>query len=162
MRRLLSGTVTILAMKNLEPTGRTRRVLLVDDNKNGTPARRAALVELGYEVGTALSGAEALESFQQTRFDLVVTDYKMPKMNGAELIAALRALRADLPVILLSGFAEAGGLNEANTGANIVLQKGASECTHLVRAVSKLLNHRSARKPAGLAAQKTLARRKTI
>lgn len=149
-------------MKRLEPTGRTRRVLLVDDNKNGTPARRSALEEQGYEVGTALSGPEALESFQQTPYDLVVTDYKMPKMNGAELIAALRELRPGLPAILLSGFAEAGGLSEANTGADIVLQKGANECAHLVRAVGKLINHRSARKPAGTAVKKTLVKRKTI
>lgn len=138
-------------MKRIEPTGKTRRVLLVDDNKNGTPARKAALEEQGYETGSASSGAEALEKFQQTEFDLVVTDYRMPKMNGTELIEALRKLRPDLPVVLLSGFAETGGLSEANTGANAVLQKGPTEGLHLVRAVNRLLHHRASRKPASAA-----------
>ena len=135
-------------MKRIEPTGKIRRVLLVDDNKNGTPARKAALEEQGYETGSALNGAEAVEKFRETQFDLVVTDYRMPKMNGAELIGALRQLRADLPVVLLSGFAETGGLTEANTGATVVLQKGPTEGLQLVRAVNRLLHHRAVRKPA--------------
>lgn len=141
-------------MKRLERTGTTRRVLLVDDNKAGAPARRSALEEIGLEVATVTSGADALELFAATAFDLVVTDYKMPRMNGIELIAALRAQRPNLPVILLSGFAEAGGLTEASTGASMVLQKGHNECTQLVRAVNRLLFHRAGatRKPASRAA----------
>ena len=121
-------------MKRTEPTGKTRRVLLVDDNKNGTPARRAALEEQGYETASSANGADALEKFQQAHYDLVVTDYRMPKMNGVELIAALRQLRPDLPVVLLSGFAEAGGLSESNTAASVVLQKGPTEAMQLARA----------------------------
>ena len=143
-------------MKRTEPTGKTRRVLLVDDNKNGTPARRAALEEQGYETGSAANAADAIEKFQHTHYDLVVTDYRMPRMNGVELIAAMRLLRPDLPVVLLSGFAEAGGLSEANTGANVVLQKGPTEAMQLARAVNRLLNHKASRKPAG-AAQKKIA-----
>ena len=81
-------SLLLLDMKRIELIGKTRRVLLVDDNKNGTPARKAALEEQGYETGSASSPAEALELFQQTEFDLVVTDYRMPKMNGTELIEA--------------------------------------------------------------------------
>ena len=135
-------------MKRIEPTGKTRRVLLVDDNKNGTPARKAALEECGYETGSATSAAEALEKFQQSPFDLVVTDYRMPKTTGTELIAELHKLQPDLPTIILSGFAETGGLSEANTGATIVLQKGPTEGLQLVRAVNRILHHRATRKPA--------------
>ena len=141
-------------MKRNEPTGKTRRVLLVDDNKNGTPARRAALEEHGYETSSASSGSEAVEQFQLTDFDLVVTDYRMPKMNGTQLIEALRELRPDLLIVLLSGIAESAGLNEANTGANIVLQKGPTEALQLVRAVNRLVHHRATRKPSGAAASK--------
>ena len=135
-------------MKRIDSTGKTRRVLLVDDNKNGTPARKAALEEQGYETASATSAAEALEIFQQAEYDLVVTDYRMPKMNGSELIEELRKLRAELPVVMLSGFAETGGLSEATTGANLVLQKGPTEGLQLVRAVNRLLHHRASRKPA--------------
>jgi CheY-like chemotaxis protein len=138
-------------MKRTEHTGEIKRILLVDDNKSGAPARKSALAEHGFEVSTASSGHEALEIFQQTPFDLVVTDYRMPKMNGVQLIAALRELCPALPVVILSGFAETGGLTEASTGANIVLQKGANECQHLLRAVNRLLFQRATRKPASSA-----------
>lgn len=138
-------------MKRMEPAGEIKRILLVDDNKSGAPARKSALVEHGFEVSTASSGHEALELFQESPFDLVVTDYRMPKMNGVQLIAALRELRPALPVVILSGFAETGGLTEASTGANIVLQKGANECQHLLRAINRLLFQRATRKPASSA-----------
>lgn len=154
LRQRVCYRCSCLLMKRNEPTGKTRRVLLVDDNKNGTPARRAALEEQGYETGSASSGSEAIEKFQQNHFDLVVTDFRMPKMNGTELIASLRLLRSDLPVVLLSGFAENGGLNETNTGANVILQKGPTEGLQLVRAVNRLLHHRAIRKPATPAASK--------
>jgi DNA-binding NtrC family response regulator len=148
-------------MKRIEPTGKTRRVLLVDDNKNGTPARKAALEEHGYETGSATSAAEALEKFQHTAFDLVVTDYRMPKTNGAELIAELHKLQPGLPTIVLSGFAETGGLNETNTGATIVLQKGPTEGLQLVRAVNRILHHRASRKPAARKLPAPNAKRQT-
>jgi len=135
-------------MKRAEPTGKTRSVLLVDDNKNGSAARKSVLMESGYAVETAASGHEALEEFQQQHFDLVVTDFRMPRMNGTELIAQLRAIRSTLPVIMLTGYVETGGLTEESTGANIVLPKGANEVQQLVRAVNRLLQHRSPRKPA--------------
>ncbi len=147
-------------MKRTEHTGTPRKVLLVDDNKNGTPARRAALEEQGYEVGSASNGLDALALCEETEYDLVVTDYRMPKMNGVELIAALREKRPGLPIVILSGFAEAGGLTEASTGANIVLQKGSNECQHLVRAVNRLLFHRATRKPVSSAAAAAAAAKK--
>lgn len=138
-------------MKRTEPAGEIKRILLVDDNKSGAPARKSALAEHGFEVSTACSGHEALEIFQQSHFDLVVTDYRMPRMNGVQLISELRELRPGLPVVILSGFAETGGLTEASTGANVVLQKGANECQHLLRAVNRLLFQRATRKPASSA-----------
>ena len=60
-------------------------------------------------------------------FDVVVTDYKMPKMNGVELIGRLRKLHPATAVILISGFTDTLGLNEASTGADIVLQKSNNE-----------------------------------
>ena len=56
--------------------------------------------------------------------------------------------------VLLSGFAETGGLSEANTGANVILQKGPTEGLQLVRAVNQLLHHRASRKPASAAGSK--------
>ena len=87
----------------------------------------------------AACGEEALELVSSTRFDVVVTDYRMPHMNGAELIERLRAVDANTRFILLSGFVEPLGLTEANTGADAVIAKSANEGAHLLRWVKRLV-----------------------
>ena len=121
-------------------------ILLVDDNSMGLIARRTVLEELGHRVHTCSSPHEALEQCDKQRFDVVVTDYKMPKMNGIEFIKELRKQHPAMSVILISGFADALGLNEASTGADIVLQKSANEVGLLIRAVNRLLR-RPEKKP---------------
>ena len=121
-------------------------ILLVDDNPHGLVARRTVLEELGYVVHTRLSGGEALEVYASQPVDLVITDFRMPGMDGVELIGRLRQLRADLPIILLSGFVEPLGLTEQSTGADVVLSKSAGEMGFLLRSVRRLLSRQPARK----------------
>ncbi len=123
-------------------------ILLVDDNPHGLVARRTVLQELGYVIHTGASGAEALELLSRHKVDLVITDFRMPNMDGVELIARMRQLRSDLPIILLSGFVEPLGLTELSTGADIVLSKSAGEVGFLIRSVRRLLNRQPPRKPA--------------
>jgi|ERR1700683_993884 CheY-like chemotaxis protein len=142
------------------------RILLVDDNANGLKARKMVLEELGYGIVTASNGHDALERFAPQKFDLVVTDYKMPRMDGLELIVHLRKLAPELPIVLISGFVDSMGLNEENTQADAVIQKSANEVSHLSRAVARLLRQQSSRqkpsrKPAG-AAPPLKAKRKTV
>ena len=118
------------------------RILLIDDNKLGMTARKAVLEELGYEISTAASGPEGLKRLAEHSFALVVTDYKMPRMNGVQLIEQIRKTNPDLPVVLLTGFADALGLDEKTTGADVVIQKSANEVTHMLRAVRRLLRPR--------------------
>jgi CheY-like chemotaxis protein len=122
-------------------------ILLVDDNSNGLKARKSVLEEHGHNVVTSCGGEDALERFQREKFDLVVTDYKMPGMNGVELISRLRQLRPAVPVILVSGFADTLGLTQEDTGADAVIQKNAHEVPHLVRAVAKIAQQKFVRKP---------------
>jgi CheY-like chemotaxis protein len=93
-------------------------------------------------VRTASNGTEALECFQSEVFDLVVTDYRMPSMGGADLIRHIRARRPEIPIVLLSGFVEALGLSEESTGADAVIAKSAQEVQNLLRSVNRLLNPR--------------------
>src|SRR5215467_7939513 len=135
-------------MKISPPTGKeTLRILLVDDNNHGLIARKAVLEEVGYQVSTAKNGDEALELYTARKFDLVVTDYKMPKMNGVELIAQIRKSDADARVILLSGFVEPLGLDEKSTGADVVISKSSGEVGNLVRSAYRLLTRRAEKKP---------------
>ncbi len=133
------------------------RILLVDDNRLGLVARKSVLEEQGYSITTASEGQEALERFLDGSFDLVITDYKMPRMNGLELIERIRERAADIPIILISGYVDGLGLTEASTGADVVIPKSAHEVPHLVRSVNRLLGH-TPKKPAG--SHRPLARAK--
>jgi CheY-like chemotaxis protein len=140
------------------PTHSTPNILLVDDNRDGLLVRRSLLEEIGCCVSIALNGEEGLKLFQAGKFDVVVTDYRMPRMDGGELIQRIRALEPNARIILLSGFVEPLGLTEQNTGADAVLIKSANEPAHLVRTVKRLVN-RTVRKPPG--SQKALQARAT-
>ena len=124
-------------------------ILLVDDNRDGLLVRKSLLEELGYCVQIASTGEEGLKFFEATNFDVVVTDYRMPRMNGAEFIRRIRALNVNAQVILLSGFVDPLGLTEGNTGADVVLSKSSNEAAHLVRWVKRLVNRAVPRKPPG-------------
>jgi CheY-like chemotaxis protein len=131
-------------------------VLLVDDNQDGLLVRRSVLEELGYGVSVARNGEDGLKLFESANFDVVVTDYRMPRMNGAELIQRIRKLNPNARIILLSGFVEPLGLTEENTGADVVIAKSSNEPAHLTRWVKRLLN-RATRKPP--ASQKSASAR---
>lgn len=122
-------------------------ILLVDDNKDGLLVRKSVLEEAGYRVQIAGNGDEGLKLFEASNFDVVVTDYKMPRMNGVELIQRIRKVNANARIILLSGFVEPLGLTEDNTGADVVIPKSSNEPAHLLRWVKRLLNRTEARKP---------------
>jgi CheY-like chemotaxis protein len=124
-------------------------ILLVDDNRDGLLVRRVVLEELGYGVSIALNGEEGLKLFESANFDVVVTDFRMPRMNGAELIQRIRKLNPHARIILLSGFVEPLGLTEENTGADVVIAKSSNEPAHLTRWVKRLLN-RATRKPPAM------------
>lgn len=124
-------------------------ILLVDDNPHGLVARKKVLGDLGYQVETAGSAEEALIKVEKRGFHLVVTDYKMLRMNGVELISQLRANHPGVKTILLSGFVNILGMTVESTGANAVVNKDAAEVVNLTRAVERVLRPSSSvrRKP---------------
>ena len=77
-------------------------VLIVDDEKNYPRILGAVLEEEGFEVLTANSGAEALEELHASDIDLVLTDMKMPEMDGIDLLAKIKASNPQLPVIMMT------------------------------------------------------------
>jgi len=89
----------------LSPRG-AEHVLFVDDEEDIAKLGSRMLRGLGYRVTAKTSSLAALQLFQADpqAFDLVISDFAMPKMTGGELIAALRETRPDIPAILISGF----------------------------------------------------------
>ena len=127
------------------------QVLLVDESRMGVAARRTILREAGCDVFTASNTADGLEQIKKHSIRVLVTEFKIAEQSGLEFIRAARLENHNLGVIVLSGFTDALGLHEANTGADIVLQKNSSEVQQLLRGVKRLLNRKPARKPAAKA-----------
>jgi len=85
-------------------------VLLVDDEEAVRITIADMLLDLGYSVIEASSAEEAL-TLSRGRFDMMITDHLMTGMNGTDLARVLRSARPDLPVLLVSGYADLEGLD---------------------------------------------------
>jgi PAS domain S-box-containing protein len=88
--------------------GRGERILLVDDEQTLAVVTEKALTRSGFSVMRFDRAERALERFRETpdQFDLVITDFAMPGMSGTDLAKALLLVRADLPILLVSGFVD--------------------------------------------------------
>jgi two-component system NtrC family response regulator len=93
-------------------------ILIVDDEKNYPLILSAVLQEEGFETLTANSGQEALEIIDHSDVDLVLTDMKMPKMDGIELLQRIKNSNAELPIIMMTAYGTVEKAVEA-------MQKGA-------------------------------------
>ena len=83
------------------------KILVCDDDQF---IRKIVTEMLGFakhQVTTAFDGQDALEKIQTNTFDVLITDYKMPRLSGAELAGRLRMLNIPLKVIMISGFSSA-------------------------------------------------------
>jgi len=89
----------------LRALGRALTVLLIDDEEIVRIATAEMIRDLGHEVIEASGGAEALGKLAAgLRIDAVITDYKMPRMNGAQLARRLQTLRPNVPILLITGY----------------------------------------------------------
>jgi CheY-like chemotaxis protein len=88
------------------PAGRGQTVLLVDDEEALVRLGEEMIAELGYEPVGFTSSLAALEAFRADpgRFDAVLSDESMPELTGSELAQAIRALRAVVPIVMMSGY----------------------------------------------------------
>jgi len=128
---------------------RPERILVVDDAPETLEVLRRNLASRGYAVVTASGVEEALQILETTTVDLVVTDYKMPRVDGLDLIRHVRENLPDSEVMMITGYASISGAVEAvRCGADDYLAKpftdeelfGAVE-----RALGKLQTRRAAR-----------------
>ena len=81
-------------------------ILCVDDEPTGLMVRRALLERQGYEVITAMSGPEGLRLFMAYPVEAVVLDYAMPGMNGDQVAAAMKRLKPEVKILLLSAYVD--------------------------------------------------------
>ncbi len=99
-----SDSQTPTPIRGETPHGKRSSVLVVDDSLSVRRTAERLLESTGVEAVTARDGVEAIEFLRQRRFDLVITDLEMPRLNGYELIATIRRNpeTKNLPVVVLS------------------------------------------------------------
>lgn len=110
-------------------------ILLVDDEPNVLKALSRLFKE--YHLSTAGSSEEALVMAEKLQFDLVITDYKMPGINGVDFLILFKRMQPDAIRIVLSGFADLEGVQHAINDAEVFrfINKPWSnmEITHVVK-----------------------------
>lgn len=100
------------------------RVLVVDDESSIRELLAKTLALAEYDVDTAPDGRAALERLRLGHYDLLIADLKMPGMDGLTLIREAKRLKADIPVIIITGFStESSAIEAVNLGVAGYLTK---------------------------------------
>jgi excisionase family DNA binding protein len=100
------------------------RVLVVDDEASIRELLSKTLALAEYEVDTAQDGRAAIERLRLGHYDLLIADLKMPGLDGLSLIREAKRLKADLPVIIITGFStESSAIEAVNLGVAGYLTK---------------------------------------
>jgi CheY-like chemotaxis protein len=100
-----------------------RKILVVDDNRTTRYMLSYSLRQEGYDVFEASNGAEAAKRLQTESFDLVLSDYSMPGMNGLRLAMHISRIAPQTPIIILSGSLDITHDDVVNAGGFDFVQK---------------------------------------
>jgi two-component system chemotaxis sensor kinase CheA len=119
-----------------------RSILVAEDSITSRMLLKTILESAGYKVKTAVDGMEAFSLLRTEAFDLLVSDVEMPRLNGFDLTARVRADKklADLPVVLVTALATREDRERGiDAGANAYIVKGSFDQDNLLEAVQRLL-----------------------
>lgn len=117
--------------------GYGKRVLIAEDDEDARNLLSMVLEKAGYSVYTALDGRQALEEMKKRRFDVVIADHHMPKLNALQLVLLGRLVWPDTPIILLTMMLPSAG----NTGLTRMSEQGEPYgCLHKPYDIAELLS----------------------
>ncbi len=121
---------------------KAKAILVAEDSITSRMLLKSILESAGYQVKTAVDGVEAFTHLRADRFDLVVSDVEMPRMNGFDLTARIRADKklAELPVVLVTALETREDRERGiDVGANAYLIKSSFDQSNLLEAVHRLV-----------------------
>jgi two-component system response regulator (stage 0 sporulation protein F) len=126
----------------LESIVQTASILVVDDEENAREGLSKILSKEGYKVETAANGKEAIDSLKRQRYDLVITDMRMPLMDGFEVLREIKKMDENIGVIMITAYGEVESYLEAmNMGAFEYINKPV-RVNELKRVIAKVLEAR--------------------
>jgi two-component system chemotaxis sensor kinase CheA len=140
--RKTGSAATRVAAEARPAEAQPRTILVVEDSITSRMLLKGILESAGYRVKTAVDGVEAFTTLRAERFDLVVADVEMPRMNGFDLTAKIRADKklAELPVVLVTALeAREDRERGIDVGANAYLVKSSFDQSDLLEAVRRLI-----------------------
>lgn len=133
----------------MTPDSKKETLLVVDDTPNTLELLQRKLGSQGYQVYTAPDVAQAIKILESTPVDLVITDLKMPKVSGLDLVRHIRENLKDTEVMMITGYATIEGAVKAiKVGAEEYLPKPFTDeelCSAVRRVLSKLHSRRAVR-----------------
>jgi two-component system chemotaxis sensor kinase CheA len=121
---------------------KTGRILVAEDSITSRTLLKNILETVGYQVTTAVDGADALTQVRSGEFDLVVSDVDMPRMNGFELTAKIRADKklGEMPVILVTALESRDDKERGiESGANAYIVKSSFDQSNLLEIIRRFL-----------------------
>lgn len=89
------------------------RILVIDDHQDSLDSVSEALALNGYQTSKYLDPRQAVEAFHQGDFEVIITDMKMPGMNGLEVLQAMKSRKPEVYVIIMTGYADLDNAIEA-------------------------------------------------
>ena len=92
------------------------KILLVDDDDSLRRVLEFQLLEAGHSVISKGDGIEALEVYSSEDFDCLITDWRMPKMTGSQLVQQATAINSEIPIIVMTAFGDVDTAVEAMRG----------------------------------------------
>jgi len=114
----------------------SKSILIVEDNPNMSSLLEEMLQVFDYKSVRADDGQDALAKLEQEKFAMVITDIKMPRMGGLELLKNIKEKNPELPVVLISGYS----FKEVSSYPNQLQPDGFLAKPFLMSDIEKLLN----------------------
>ena len=117
------------------------RILVVDDDQVITKTLVDILSSKGYRAASSNNGFDALEILKQDQYNLLVSDIRMPEMNGIELFRAATRIRQEMAVILMTAYATDELVREGLQEGVIVVMNKPLDINNLLRHISYVLKN---------------------
>ncbi|MDP6701630.1 MAG: sigma-54 dependent transcriptional regulator, partial [Candidatus Latescibacteria bacterium] len=125
----------------------SKHILVVDDDSYVRESTEEILRRKGYQVDTSANGKDALVRLDEADFDLILSDIKMPEMDGIELLAAAKGKYPDIHVIMMTAFGSVDNAVEAmRKGAYDYIQKGSADPTEIELVVERALKYQDSQR----------------